>query len=181
MSRALVHSEGGDTLTDRVNERRSRQPAGQIIEQSRTARGPVSVSGIGAHLIRVIIDNDDVQAFQDLTPELFIDDDRRAYEFAVQHYRRHGQLPTTVTLGFNGYRLPEPGDKEPVSYYVEQCQQRAIYNACNRAHGQVLDALRVRDTDGAARIFAETNDRLNELQSRFRNVSEGFAVGSMEL
>lgn len=86
-----------------------------------------TAAGQGQYLLRSIIDAHARSEFRQLDERLFLESELPAYQFVRRFYQAHGTFPTPQACAENGHTLPAGGN--PVGYYMERCQNRAVYNA----------------------------------------------------
>lgn len=80
-----------------------------------------------------------------LKRELFVPEEHVAYDLLMNYYRQHGQLPTPEVFQRQGITLP--ATEAAFTYFLEELQRRAIYNASRDFHAELSEALRARNTD----------------------------------
>lgn len=106
-----------------------------------------STSGQGHYLLRSIIDAHARSEFRQIDDRLFLETELPAYHFVRRFYQAHGTFPTPQACAENGHTLPAGGN--PVSYYIERCQNRAIYNAILAEQPSLVEAMTRRDMNEA--------------------------------
>lgn len=98
---------------------------------------------MGRNAIRAIIDAGSVTAFRKLKKEWFLEEELELYEFVKAHFRRYSSIPDIKVLRENGFELKQV--QQPVKYYIDRLSSRAVYNAVNKNHKSLTDAMRERD------------------------------------
>lgn len=86
-------------------------------------------------------------AISRLNPELFIDDERAAYDFVMGHYRRYGELPNVETCRENGIHLIPA--TQPFDYYFDRCRVRAVRSRWTADHASFATAAGRGDVEAA--------------------------------
>jgi replicative DNA helicase len=117
----------------------------------------------GLYLLRAMIDAGARAEFRQAHDGLFTDTERPAYHFVRRFYQAHGHFPTPEAAVENGFVLPAGGN--PVSYYMDRCQTRAIYNSISTTFEPLGAAMQARDMDEAVRIVQSLNRSVGALQT----------------
>ena len=82
---------------------------------------------IGLQLLSAIIESGSRSFIRNLRPELFVQDERPAFEFFRDFHRRYGGAPSLDIMRENGYPLPAPNQSP--HYLLDRINNRAVYNA----------------------------------------------------
>ncbi len=98
---------------------------------------------MGLNALRGAIDNGSMTFFRSMKRVWFVDDELPAYDFIRAHVKRYSRLPDLKTVRENGFVLPTI--KEKPKYYVDRISERAVYNAVQEQHADLLSAMRGRD------------------------------------
>lgn len=106
---------------------------------------------VGAQLLRALVESRSRNIIRGLSVDLFIDDERPAFNFIDRHYRRYGDLPTIEALRDNGFPLIPAGDT--VEYYAERTRDRAIGRVLQDQHPQFIEAMRGGNVEAAGLIL----------------------------
>lgn len=129
----------------------------------------------GLQLIRAIIEDGARSAVTEIAEGLFHgEQELAAYRYFIQHYRRHGQIPTVDTMLQNGIRLPQR--QEPISYYITRCRDRAEYNQLTALQGRLPHLIRAGDTSAAMDAIRAALSGINlaSLSSSILDARQGF-------
>jgi replicative DNA helicase len=135
---------------------------------------------IGLQLLNAIVTNGSRAAFRQMPAELFLPEERPAYDFMLDYWRQHQALPTIEVLAANGLRLA-PADA-PVGYYLERARNRAIYNRVAEAFAddsRLRSLLAQRDIGGLVKAVRDLNidpGTFRETNNDAQNASEGAVV-----
>jgi replicative DNA helicase len=135
---------------------------------------------IGLQLLNATIINQARAAFRQMPDNLFLPEERHAYDFILGYWRNHQSLPTPSVLAENGIRLPVAD--APVGYYLERARNRAIYNRVAEAFAddsRLRSLLAQRDIGGVVKAVRDLNIDLGtfpETNNDVQNAVEGAAV-----
>jgi replicative DNA helicase len=104
----------------------------------------------GLSLLRSLIEAGARSEFRQVRPSLFLETELPAFHYVSRFYREHGALPSTTAMAEAGFILPRVDN--PVSYYIERCTQRAMYNSVVNHQAELADAMQRRDMARVAEI-----------------------------
>lgn len=93
----------------------------------------------------------------------FTDAERPAYEFINTYYRRFGRMPSQEAMLDNSVHLPDVVD--PVDYYMQRCQNRAMYNVVSANFQELNTALRNVQMSEVLRLMRLTISQATSLSS----------------
>jgi replicative DNA helicase len=105
----------------------------------------------GLYLLRAIIDAHARSEFRQVNDSMFLTEELPAYQFIQRFYLLHGAFPTPSACAENGHILPAGGN--PVGYYMERCETRAMYNAIATGQASIAAAMQRRDPRAALQIL----------------------------
>lgn len=131
---------------------RSREPMGGTRRQRRQQAR--SGDGVGMQLIRAIVETGSESMLEALQSDLFIGEERRAYEFVLSHYRQYGELPNIQTLTENDIHVTLSAP-ESVEYYLDRTRVRAAGAVLQREHPAFMNAYIAGDIHGAVTTLHE--------------------------
>lgn len=95
----------------------------------------------GLDLISAIVQNSSSTTFRLLDPSDFVGDaETTVYDFVRSYYRRHSQMPQVDTIE-DEVDLDMPDAREPVDYYLDKVQNRAMFNSVRPSYTAMRDAL----------------------------------------
>ena len=136
---------------------------------------------VGAQLIKALIDSRSRHIIRGLSVDLFDDDEKPAFLFIDNHYRRYGELPTAEAMRDNGFALVPANDT--VDYYFERTKERAVGLVLRQEHPAFVQAMRAGDVEAAGqaleamlagyRVFRNQSDTVN-LRTAIVQVVEDF-------
>jgi len=114
----------------------------------------------GFDLIASIIREGGHSGIKQLKPELFLRDEKPAYDLLMGYYLRHGELPPFELFARNRIDLPEttniPGRDTSFNYNFESVCQRAQYNIAVDSSNRVQDAIKDKDINLYKEIILES-------------------------
>jgi replicative DNA helicase len=87
--------------------------------------------------------------------DLYLDEERGAFDAVAAHVASYGQMPSAQALAVEGVQLGPSNDPEPCAYYAAQLRRRAAYNAVNSKHPLLAESLRNRDMDQALVVLRD--------------------------
>lgn len=111
---------------------------------------PASKSELGKKLLRRILEEDLVITLLELTPEILLPDELKAYKWIREYHRKFKQLPSVEVTASNGHPLPEADS--PPDYYVARIRDRGIFNALNSRQTEYAEAMAAQDMDKAVQV-----------------------------
>lgn len=121
---------------------------------------------MGLSLIRAIAETGSRHSMRGLDERMFTPDERGAFNWVSDYYRRFGQVPTMALLMEAGFNLPPANGT--VDFYIDRLRQRGVYNTIVAEQPNLTNAMQVRDMEAAQatlrRMLAET--------SHFQNASD---------
>lgn len=95
----------------------------------------------GLSLLSAILRNGSTVTLRVLDQSLLVgEEEHRAVEYAINHFRRYSELPTESTVEEHA-RVQLPIAEEHVDYYLEQVQNRHIYGASRDIFPELRDAI----------------------------------------
>lgn len=95
----------------------------------------------GLDLISAIVQNSSSTTFRLLDPGDFVGDaETTVYDFVRRYYRRHSQMPQIDTIE-DEVDLDMPDAREPVDYYLDKVQNRAMFNSVRPSYTAMRNAL----------------------------------------
>lgn len=104
----------------------------------------------GLSLLRALIDAGARSEFRQVRESLFLETELPAFRYVSRFYREHGALPSPTAMAEAGFILPRIDN--PVSYYIERCTQRAMYNSVVAHQADLSDAMQRRDMGRVSEI-----------------------------
>ena len=107
----------------------------------------------GLNALRAIIDTGSLNQFRKLRADWFIEEEADVYKFVRGHIKKYSRLPDVPTVKENGFQLPKV--KEPPAYYIERLSERAVYNAVNDKHTELISAMRNRGVGEIKKALAD--------------------------
>lgn len=117
----------------------------------------------GLALLRSLIDASARSEFRQVHEHLFLETELPAYRFVTQHYRQHGQLPSVTACAENGFILPRADN--PVSYYIDRCTQRAMFNVVSEGQQELMQAMQRRDMPAVLALIQRQARQLSTLET----------------
>ena len=120
----------------------------------------------GLSLLRALIDAGARAEFSAVLrqPGLFLETELPAFNFVARHYREHGQLPSPTAMAEGGFILPRVDN--PVSYYLDRCTQRSMYNSVSTHQAELAEAMRTRNMTRVAEIVVAQARSVTAVQSQ---------------
>jgi replicative DNA helicase len=113
-------------------------------------------ASLGFRFLRTAIAQNAVALFRNHSDrDLYLEEERAAFEAVASHVASYGQLPSLQTLQTDGITIGGTADPEPCAYYAAQLRRRAAYNAVNSRHPLLAESLRNRNMDQALVVLRE--------------------------
>lgn len=119
---------------------------------------------VGLQLISTIVRDGSRSTMAEITPQLFVNDETRAYHFMREHYREHGNIPNVETFREHGITFPPA--PENVDYYLDRLRRRARYNILVEFQASLNEAVRQRRSEDAADIMREILSRTSGIMAQ---------------
>ncbi len=149
------------------------------------------------HLLSSILSEGKRSNLSQLSPELFFENEEKAYKFILEHVKKYNLLPDVNTVRQNGFNIPDP--IESFEYQLDKSKERYIRNLLNSALSpdnvnnmlqgnpvqfvQVLDDLRrqasrVYKSEEVSDILSGTSDIEQFILNAMAGQSMGISTGS---
>lgn len=123
----------------------------------------------GLRLVSAIVTSGSVNTLIRMDREKFTTQEQTVFDFCQQFYRRYRSVPSAATVtAETGQRLP--GAPETLEFYVDQVEDRHVYNAIRERYGSLRDVMQQRDIAGMRPIVTEMNHVMNQRQQRGQTV-----------
>lgn len=118
----------------------------------------------GLAAIAALLRDGSRNGFRRLRREYFQPSELPAYDVLHAHYRQHGELPSREVFQRAGIALVEP-PQDNFSYYLQQVQRRAIFNAGREHYHTLARTVRDRDVDGMVEVSRQMAMELGALRA----------------
>ena len=119
----------------------------------------------GRQALHALVREGRKEAVRLLKPAFFLEEERPAFEFLVDHYRRHGVLPTAEAFRRAGHELAETGDA--FTYWLDRLRQRAIHNVKVGFDPRIAAAARAQRSDEVWSLFDEAAREMAAVNASF--------------
>lgn len=123
----------------------------------------------GLRLISAIVNTGSVNTLIRMDRNKFTVEEQTVFDFVQQFYRQYRTVPNVATVQTEtGARLPNAA--ETLSYYVDQVEDRFIYNEVRERYGQLRESMQRRDIDGMRPLIGEMQQVMQQRQQRGQTV-----------
>lgn len=123
----------------------------------------------GLRLISSIVSTGSAATLLRMSPEVFTVQEQGVFDFVRSFYRQYRSMPEVATVHQEtGVRLPAA--QETLAYYVDQVEERHIFNNVRDRYAELRDGLRDRNIEAMRPIIHQMHTAMNSHRERGQQV-----------